>query len=180
MTIIKEEKIFFILNGIISISAFSFLTWLIYFYQNPSDKGLLTNSSFLPAINATLNSAASICLVMGYLGVRTGKINFHKTMMIMAFVFSSLFLLCYIYYHQSHGNTPFEAQGWVRPIYFFILISHIVLSGLVFPMILTTFYFALTKKIDRHKKIAKFTLPLWMYVSVTGVMIFFFLKWLNP
>ena len=174
---VKEEKIFFIINGLVSLGAFSFLTWLIYFYQNKNGAGLGT--SMLPAINATLNTSAGICLVMGYLGIRRGKIKFHKTMMAMAFLFSTLFLLCYIYYHQQHGNTPFTADGLIRPIYFFILVSHIVLSGVVFPMILTTFYFALTNKIKQHRKMAKYTLPLWLYVSVTGVMIFFFLKWFN-
>ena len=168
-----SEKNFFIANGVVSVSCLSLLIWLIYFYQGEASQAKV---SLLPAINAMLNSMASVCLIMGYLGIKRGKISFHKTMMVTAFIFSSLFLLCYLYYHQTHGHTPFPGRGWIRPLYFFILISHIILSAVTFPLILTTFYFALSRRIERHKKLAKYTLPLWLYVSVTGILIFFFLK----
>ena len=156
---------------------FLFLTWLIYFYQGNSTS--LTNVSNLPAVNAMLNSGSSLFLIMGFIAIKRNQVLIHRTMMIGALVFSTLFLICYIYYHHIHGNTPFLSQGWIRPIYFFILISHIILSGVILPLILTTFYFAFTNKFERHKKWAKYTLPLWLYVSVTGVLIFFFLKYFN-
>lgn len=96
--------------------------------------------------------------------------------MITAFLFSALFLAGYIVYHSLHGDTKFTGTGSVRTLYFTILISHIVCTPIALPLILTTFYFALTKKFSRHKKIARIVLPIWLYVSVTGVVIFFMLR----
>jgi putative membrane protein len=96
--------------------------------------------------------------------------------MVAAIISSGLFLITYIVYHNAHGDTPFQGTGFVRPIYFFILISHILLTTVALPFILVTFFFALTSRFHAHRKIARFTLPAWLYVSVTGVMIFFLLK----
>jgi putative membrane protein len=100
--------------------------------------------------------------------------------MVAAFASSSLFLVSYVVYHALHGDTPFRGTGWIRPVYFFILISHIVLSVVVLPMVFTTFFFSLTRQFRRHRRIARWTLPLWLYVSVTGVLVFALLKVFNP
>jgi len=97
-------------------------------------------------------------------------------LMVSALVSSALFLITYVVYHNAHGDTPFQGAGLIRPIYFFILISHILLTTVALPLILVTFFFALTSKFDAHMKIARITLPAWLYVSVTGVLIFFLLK----
>ncbi|MCG8603971.1 DUF420 domain-containing protein, partial [bacterium] len=100
----------------------------------------------------------------------------HKNLMISACVVSCAFLVTYVYYHSMQGDTKFLGEGWIRPLYFFILISHILLSMIVFPMVLSTIYFGLKDNRRLHRKIARYTFPMWLYVSVTGVIIFFFLK----
>lgn len=165
-----------VLSAIFAVSAVAlgFLVWLIYLReQGATDKSAL---SWLPAVNATFNGLAALCLTCGYVAIRMKKIPVHRALMMTAFVFSSLFLVCYIVYHYAHGDTKFLGEGIIRPIYFFILISHILLSVAMLPMIFTTFYFALSKQFARHRRLARFTFPIWLYVSVTGVAIYFFLK----
>lgn len=115
-------------------------------------------------------------MIAGYVAIKKRRLNIHKTFMVAAFASSALFLIAYVIYHNAHGDTPFQGTGFIRPIYFFILISHILLTTLALPAILVTLFFALTSRFDAHKKIARITLPAWLYVSVTGVMIFFLLK----
>ena len=100
----------------------------------------------------------------------------HMRFNLTAFLTSTLFLISYVIYHNFHGSTPFPGQGIIRPVYFFILISHIILSALVMPLILTSFYLAFSDKIRLHRKVSKVTLPVWLYVSVTGVLIFVILR----
>ena len=109
---------------------------------------------------------------LGVLAIVKGNEARHKAFMISALGFSALFLVSYLFYHHFHGDTPFLAEGIIRPIYFAILISHIGLTFFVLPLILVTVYFALTRQLPSHKKIAKWTFPLWMYVSVSGVLIY--------
>ena len=158
---------------VISAGASAFLIWLIYF-KSASHTGI--DVSFLSTVNATCNALSAICLLIGILAIKQKKVNRHRQMMISAFVFSTIFLISYIIYHHFHGDTLFEGQGIIRPIYFFILITHIFLSIVALPMILVTFYFALIQNFIVHPKVAKFTFPLWFYVSVTGVIIYFMLK----
>ncbi len=158
----------------ISGAAFGFLVWLIYF-KAPRE----TYSDFvagLPAVNAALNALAATCLCAGYVAIRKKRVRVHMSFMITAFVFSALFLVSYIMYHNYQGDTRFEGTGPIRSVYFFILISHILCTLFALPMILTTFFFALTKRFEKHRRLARFTLPLWLYVSVTGVAIFFLLR----
>ncbi len=161
---------------IISIGIFltAFLIWWIYFKAG----GVTTNEwvTHLPYANATFNGLSAICLVFGFLAIKKRNIETHKKWMGSAFVFSTLFLISYLIYHHFHGDTQFLGTGLIRPIYFFILISHILLSVIVLPMILVTFYFALTGKFTLHPKIARVTLPIWLYVSVTGVLIVVILR----
>ncbi len=159
---------------LISSLAFLFLIWLIYYKGGSDYSSNLINS--LPALNALLNSASAVFLVLGYRAVLRKQYLTHMRFNLTAFVTSALFLISYVIYHNFHGHTPFPGQGFIRPIYFFILVSHIILSALVVPMVLTSFYLAFAGKIKLHRKVSKFTLPVWMYVSVTGVLIFLILR----
>ena len=150
------------------------LIWMIYFKQNGATGG--GNLDFLPAVNATFNSLSAICLLAGFKAIKSGNRIQHKRLMLSALTFSALFLISYVIYHNVHGDTPFPGTGFIRPVYFFILITHIVLSAVVLPMMLTTVFFALTADFRKHPKIARITFPIWLYVSVTGVAIFFLLK----
>ena len=168
-----SNRVFFILNAIFSLAAVAFLFWLIYARRGGGETSSL---SFLPAVNATLNAITAAFLIRGYLAIRAGNRALHAFCQKSAFVFSALFLVCYIIYHGAHGDTRFTGQGLIRPVYFFILISHIVLSIVALPMVLTTFFFALTARFETHRKWARITLPVWLYVSLTGVLVFFFLR----
>lgn len=160
-----------------SILAITFLFWIIYF--NPFQIQASPLSSTLPLINALLNTLAAICLVYGLRSIRSNDRNTHKRWMISAFICSSLFLITYIIYHTIHGDTRFLTEGFIRYLYFFILISHVLLSIIALPIILITFYLALSDRIQLHKRIAKLTWSLWMYVSVTGVLVYVFVRFLN-
>jgi putative membrane protein len=160
---------------ILLLSAFiaGFLVWLIYF------KGRVAGPSWvsrLPAANAVFNSASAICLIFGYINIRRRNRIVHMRFMLSATVFSSLFLVSYITYHYFHGDTRFPGQGWIRPVYFFILISHIGLSTLALPLILGTLWYALRNQFRFHRGVARWTLPVWLYVSVTGVVVYFILN----
>ena len=159
---------------IIAILILFFLFWLIYFREQNSDESFV-DVSFLPAVNAFLNSGSTIFLVLGYLAIRKGNRILHKKMMLSALTFSSLFLISYLIYHTFHGDTPFTRYGFIRSFYFFVLISHISLSVLVLPLILTAVYFAATQNFILHPKVARVTLPVWLYVSLTGVIVYLML-----
>ena len=131
--------------------------------------------SLLPAVNATLNAASAVALATGYFFIRQKKISAHRACMLTAFALSSLFLVSYLYYHFHHGATRFPGQGAVRTIYFSILISHTVLAAAIVPLVLVTLARAWKERFDRHLRIARWTLPLWLYVSVTGVVIYWML-----
>jgi uncharacterized membrane protein YozB (DUF420 family) len=133
--------------------------------------------SQLPILNAILNSVSAILLITGYIFIRQKKINAHRAVMISAFVTSTMFLTSYLIYHFSKELSPtkFQGQGIVRPIYFFILITHTTLAITIVPMVFVTFSRALKKRFDPHRKIARWTLPLWLYVSVTGVIVYLML-----
>ena len=129
----------------------------------------------LPTVNAILNSISAILLVTGYTYIRKQKIEEHKKCMLAAFGVSVLFLISYCIYHANAGSTKFLYEGWVRPVYFTILISHIILAFIIVPLALVTLYLAWREKFDRHRRIAKITFPIWLYVSVTGVIIYMML-----
>jgi len=161
-----------LIDLIFSGAAAGFLFWLIYFHKSSESGGL----HFLPAVNASLNALSAAFLVLGFRAIRGGRISTHKIFMTCAFLTSALFLGCYIVYHTYQGDTHFTGQGFIRPVYFFILISHIVLSVLALPVILYTYAMGLSGRILQHKKIAIWTFSIWLYVSVTGVLIFILLK----
>jgi len=131
--------------------------------------------SDLPAINATLNGLAAILLTTGFVMIRRGNHELHKRCMLAALVTSGLFLVCYIVYHANVGSRPFLGQGTVRIVYFTILITHVVLAAAVLPLALLTAARGLTGQFNRHVRLARWTLPIWLYVSVTGVVIYLML-----
>ena len=129
----------------------------------------------LPAVNASLNAISAVLLMIGYVMIRQRRIAQHRRFMIAAFSVSVLFLICYVIYHANVGSKRFTAEGPVRTVYFFILITHIVLAALVPPMAIVTLVRGLREKYDKHAKLARWTLPIWMYVSVTGVIVYLML-----
>jgi uncharacterized membrane protein YozB (DUF420 family) len=128
--------------------------------------------SLLPAVNATLNGIATIFLTTGYVFIRRRDMRRHRFCMWAAFATSALFLTSYLVYHANAGSVPFEGQGTIRLVYFAILITHIVLAATILPLALMTLSRALAARYDRHRRIARWTLPIWLYVSVTGVVIY--------
>ncbi len=135
-----------------------------------------------PALNATLNATSAVLLSTGYAMIRGGRVLAHKTCMGLAFACSTAFLVSYVIYHLKVGSVLFRGQGWIRPVYFALLISHVLLAAAILPLAVVTLSRALREQFDRHKRIARWTLPLWLYVSVTGVVIYFLLYHLyaNP
>jgi uncharacterized membrane protein YozB (DUF420 family) len=126
----------------------------------------------LPALNATLNGTATVFLLTGWMFIRRKDMRRHRVCMLSAFATSALFLASYVVYHANVGSVPFKGQGAIRYAYFAILITHIVLAALILPLALVTLSRALSRRFDRHRAIARWTLPIWLYVSVTGVVIY--------
>jgi putative membrane protein len=154
----------------VSAAAVCFLLWLLYLHH-PLDAAA-QHFRFLPLLNAVLNGLCTIALLAGFYFIRDRKIPAHRLSMMIAFVFSSLFLASYITNHALHGETHFPGSGTARKLYLSILISHVSLSVVALPMVLTTFFFSLTGRFAQHRKIARFTLPIWLYVSITGVVVY--------
>ena len=128
--------------------------------------------SFLPPIYAAINGITAVVLVAGVLAIKNGKRKLHERLMTTAIALSVAFLVMYVAYHMTSDSTKFGGEGSVRMVYFFILISHIILSIAVIPLVLITYVRALAERFDRHKKIAKITFPIWLYVAVTGVVVY--------
>jgi len=152
----------------------AFLIWLIYF------KGRIAEPQWvlsLPAANAFFNSLSAVCLAFGFVNIKRGNRKVHMRFMISATVFSALFLVSYITYHSFHGDTKFPlGYGWVRPAYLTLLASHILASMVALPLILLTLWYATRSQFKFHKKVARWTFPIWLYVSVTGVIVYFVLR----
>ncbi|QIP17590.1 DUF420 domain-containing protein [Spirosoma aureum] len=133
-------------------------------------------TTYLPHINGIINSITSVLLLVGLYFIRQKNVEAHKRTMLSAFTLGSLFLVSYVLYHLTNESTPFGGQGWVRPVYYFLLISHIVLSVVVVWFVLRAVYFALSGQIQKHKQIVKYTFPIWLYVSITGVVVYLMIK----
>ena len=129
----------------------------------------------LPALNATLNAIAAVLLVTGYVFIRRKDRRRHRACMIAALITSGLFLTSYVIYHAQVGSVPFKGTGWIRTVYFSVLIPHVILAAAIVPPVLITASRALTAKYDKHRRIARWTLPIWLYVSVTGVIVYLML-----
>ena len=128
--------------------------------------------SSLPAVNATLNGASAVLLTTGRVFIHRGRVAAHRACMIAAFTTSTLFLISYLTYHAHVGSVRFPGQGWVRPVYFTILISHTILAAVVVPLVIITLSRAVRARFDRHRALAQWTFPIWLYVSITGVVIY--------
>lgn len=168
------QSAIFVLSALLLI----FLFWLIYFKEAASAHDYHW-VSLLPTLNASLNTLCFIFLILGHRFIKKGHRVAHIASMLAATCTSVLFLISYILYHHFQGDTRFLTEGWIRPVYFFILISHILLSLPLVPMVLTTLYKASFKKWESHKRWAKLTLPVWLYVSLTGVLVYIFVNYLN-
>lgn len=160
-------------NAVISVVALTFLSWILLVPHGASGRYDL---SYMPAVNACLNGLAAACLFAGWLAIKSGNQALHKRLMVSAFAASSLFLVGYLAYHYVHGDTKFTGEGPIRIVYFTILISHVLLSTAIVPMALASFYFALKSRFQTHAKVARILFPIWLYVSVTGVVIYFMLR----
>ena len=128
-----------------------------------------------PPIDATFNGITAVLLVIGHSFIKRGEVLKHRATMITAFITSCLFLTCYLWYHAHVGSVHFRGQGWSRPVYFSILISHTILAALVLPLVLITLTLGLRSQFEAHRKVARWTYPIWMYVSVTGVIVYLML-----
>jgi uncharacterized membrane protein YozB (DUF420 family) len=128
--------------------------------------------SDLPALNAALNATAAVLLTVGYVLIRRGEVRRHRAVMLTAFATSALFLTSYVIYHANVGSRPFRGQGAIRGVYFTILVSHVVLAAATLPLALITLSRGLRSRVDRHVAIARWTLPIWLYVSITGVIVY--------
>ena len=131
--------------------------------------------SFLPTLNAILNGISAVLLAAGYVCIRKKRVAAHRRLMVAAFAVSALFLCSYVLYHAQAGSRPFTGQGWIRPVYFAILISHVLLAFALLPLALMTLHRAWRGQFERHRRIARWTLPIWLYISVTGVAVYWML-----
>lgn len=129
----------------------------------------------LPALNASLNASCAVLLVIGWILIKRGRIRQHRAVMIAAVCTSALFLVSYLIYHAQVGSVRFTGQGAIRTVYFAVLISHTILAAAIVPMVLVTFSRGLAGKYDRHRRIARWTMPIWLYVSITGVIVYLML-----
>lgn len=145
----------------------------ILFNVKLKDFGIMMEPlSFLPPIYASINGLTAILLVSAVIAIKNGNRKRHELLMTSAIACSVVFLIMYVAYHMSSDSTKFGGEGWIRYVYFFILISHILLSIIIIPLVLFTYVRALSQSFDRHKKLAKITFPLWLYVAVTGVIVY--------
>jgi putative membrane protein len=168
-----SDRAFFVFNAVLSTVALSALAYLLLVRRGTAGE---LDLSFMPSINASLNATAAACLILGYVAIRSGRARLHKFSMVSAFAASSLFLVGYLTYHFVHGDTRYQGTGALRVVYLLILASHVLLSMTVVPLALTTFFFAYKGAFARHRRVAKVTLPIWLYVSITGVIVFFMLR----
>jgi putative membrane protein len=159
---------------LISAAATLFLFWLIYVHP-ASDTGS-TRMAFLPALNALLNGLSATALLIGFTFIRARRMAAHRASMLTAFAFSTLFLVSYILHHALHGDVRYPVHAALRSVYLPLLASHIILAILALPLVLVTFFFSLSGRFPQHRKVARWTFPLWLYVSVTGVITYVMLR----
>jgi putative membrane protein len=164
-----DERVARVLIGTLSVAVIG-VVGLLMLVPRPADEAAV--ASALPRLNAILNGASAVALVAGWLCIRRRSVVAHQACMLTAFALSALFLVSYVLYHAQAGSRPFTGQGWIRPVYFTLLVSHIVLAAVILPLVLTTIYRAWRGDFGRHVRIARWTLPLWLYVSVTGVVVY--------
>jgi putative membrane protein len=161
---------------ILAASAAAFALLLVVIFGHGRAASAPAWISALPALNAALNGTSAVFLVLAYLAVRRRDFATHARRMLGALAASALFLVSYVVYHSVHGDSRFGGHGAVRPVYFFVLITHVVLSAAVLPLIFSSFFLSLSGRLATHKKVSRYTLPIWLYVSVTGVLVYALLR----
>jgi putative membrane protein len=173
-----SNRLLTVLNLVLSGAIYAFLLWLIYFFE--LEERLGDGLPWLPHFNAACNALSASAVVTGVVLIRQGRRRAHAVAMIGATTASAAFLMGYLVHHAIHGDTPFTGTGLVRPFYFALLISHVILSGVALPLILNTLTFAALRRFEAHRRIARWTYPIWLYVSVTGILVWLFLRVLYP
>jgi putative membrane protein len=171
------DRRFAVFNAVVSAVALTFLFWLLVLHKGTGGSADLR---FMPAVNAVLNATAATLLTSAWISIRRGNRELHRRFVVAAFACSALFLIGYVAYHAVHGDTRYPGQGWDKTLYLVILASHVLLSMSVVPLALTCFWLAYRGNFVTHKKVARFAMPIWLYVSVTGVVIYFFLRGAVP
>lgn len=167
--IVSKEKNY---NRLIYIVGAVLVIAVAVIYVTPKVDMSGTVLDYLPALNASINGTVSVLLVIGYLLIRQKKIQAHRKVMTLSIVLSALFLVSYVLYHITHQETRFGGEGTIKYIYLIILLTHILFATVIAPLVLISFTRALSERFDKHRKIARITLPLWLYVSVTGVIVY--------
>ncbi|MCP3164916.1 DUF420 domain-containing protein [Myxococcus qinghaiensis] len=166
-----SDRAFYVFTGVVSTAALAFIAWILMGRRSGVEG---VDLRFLPAVNASLNATAAALLIAGWVAIKRGARRVHQYLMVAAFVASALFLVCYLTYHYVHGDTRYVGD-W-RGLYLCILASHVLLSMAVVPLALVAFYFAWRKEFPRHRKVTRWLAPIWVYVSVTGVVVYFMLR----
>lgn len=169
--LVKENSKMNWILGSLSV-AVPVLVALLFYAQRTGNSIGDANVGFLPHLNACMNTATFFCLIGGFFAVKNKNIALHRTFMSSAFVLSSIFLVSYVIYHSQGHQVSYGGEGIIRYLYLFILITHILLSAIVVPFVLFTIYFAWSGQIEKHKKLVKWTFPIWAYVSATGVLVY--------
>ena len=159
---------------LISLSVIAFLLWILYVKEPLAE--FENRLLFLPALNALLNALSATCVVLGVRAIRRRQPRLHMRLVLSGCFFTVLFLISYIVHHVLHGNTPFLGNWWLKVIYFWVLGTHILVAAATLPLILTTLYLAFTGRFSVHRRVARYTFPAWLYMSVTGVLVFLLLK----
>lgn len=167
------DRPFWIVNGVVSVVALAVLAYLLLLRHGSGDPSRL---AFMPAINASFNGLAAILLVLGVSAIKKKQVARHQKLMLAAFASSAFFLVGYLAYHYVHGDTKYPGTGGLRVAYLVLLASHVLLSLPVVPMCLAAFYFAFRRRFETHKKITRILFPMWLYVAVTGVVVFLMLR----
>lgn len=168
------DRRFFLFNAVVSVAALALLTWLLLLRGGTREAGV--DLRFMPAVNAALNGTAAVLLVAGRVAIARKRAGVHRYLMVGAFAVSALFLVGYLAYHAVHGDTKFGGTGALRVAYLLILASHVLLSVGVVPLALAAFWFAWKKRFDRHTRVTRLLHPVWLYVSVTGVVVYLMLR----
>lgn len=170
----RNDRAFFIFNGLVSVVALSLLAWLLLIHGGMKNSTL--DLRFMPMVNACFNAVAATLLIAGWVAIKRKNVELHRYLMVSAFAASALFLVGYLAYHAVHGDTKFGGVGLMRTVYLVILVTHVLLSMVIVPLALSAFYFAWRRDFRAHVKVTRVLHPVWLYVSVTGVVVFLMLR----
>jgi putative membrane protein len=170
----RGDRPFWIVNGVVSVVALAVLAYILLVRHGSGGDG--TALAFMPAINAAFNGTSAVLLVLAVVAIKNKRVARHQALMLSAFASSAFFLVGYLAYHYVHGDTKYPGHGGMRVAYLLLLASHVILSIPVVPMCLAAFYFAFKRRFSTHKKITRVLFPIWLYVSLTGVVVFFLLR----